>query len=94
MGTKTANDLQANPHGTSQDSEHPPVERLAAYHRGRLSEQDEESIRDHFVACPSCRKTMLELTDFLDGAPQEGRWSSDKLLAAWQELQAQVAIPC
>lgn len=91
MSTKTANNLQSDSLGTSQGSEHPPVERLAAYHRGRLSEQDEESIRDHFLACPGCRKTMLELTDFLDGAPQEGRWSSDKLLAAWQDLQ--VSIP-
>lgn len=88
MGTKTANNLQGNPLGTSPDSEHPPVERLAAYHRGQLSEQDEESIRDHFIACSDCRKTMLELTDFLDGTRQEGRWSSDKLLSAWREMQA------
>jgi len=88
LSTKTAGNLQGNPLGTSPGSEHPPIERLAAYHRGRLSEQDEESIRDHFIACPACRKTMLELSDFLDGARHEGRWSSDKLLAAWREMQA------
>ena len=89
MSPKTARKLHSSPLGESQSSAgHPPVERLAAYHRGRLPEHDEEAIRDHFLTCPACRKTMLELSGFLDGEPHAGRWSSEKLLAAWQGLRA------
>lgn len=64
---------------------HPPLETLKAYQQGELSEEEQERIRDHFVFCPECTETMLDLAIFFSGAPREGRLDPDKLVEAWND---------
>jgi hypothetical protein len=88
MSGKTAQapwgDPAEEPHHNGQ---HPSIQQLGAYHRGQLIEEEEEGIRDHFLFCRDCRKLMLELVEFLDGAPRPSRSTGDAIVAAWQELQ-------
>lgn len=88
MGLKTEN----LPSGTAQgnpdiDGEHPSIDILHAYHRGRLTEADEDRIQEHFIDCADCRANMLELADFLDGVSEPSRWSSEDLVREWQRVR-------
>jgi hypothetical protein len=78
-------------HGTAppaDTTEHPSIEVLNAYHRGRLTEADEDRIQEHFLSCAECRETMLELADFLDGVSEPSRWSSEDLVREWRKVRA------
>ena len=52
--------------------EHPPVATLVAYHGGRLSPEEEESLRDHLTLCPECQELVLDLAAFDESSPGEG----------------------
>ena len=75
-----------------EQEEHPSIPLLVAYHRGELTPEQEEQIQDHFLACESCQETMLALVDFLSDAPDQGRFSDEEIVRAFQELQA--ALEC
>jgi hypothetical protein len=47
--------------------EHPDPQVLGAYHKGRLTPQEEEEIQRHLVACRPCTDFVLELGEFLGG---------------------------
>ena len=88
MGLKIEN----LPSGTAQGNpdiagEHPSIDTLHAYHRGRLTEADEDRIQEHFIDCADCRANMLELADFLDGVSEPSRWSSEDLVREWQRVR-------
>jgi hypothetical protein len=68
--------------------EHPSIELLGAYHRGKLTEGDEDRIQEHFIACADCREMMLELADFLDGVSRPSRWNPSDLVREWRKMRA------
>lgn len=46
------------------NEEHPPLERLIAYHEGKLDAAAAEELRDHLALCPRCADQQLDLADF------------------------------
>lgn len=65
---------------------HPSHETLRAYQKGALSEAEEERLQDHFVLCPECAQTLLDLNAFFDAAPVAGRQDPERLTQAWDDL--------
>jgi Putative zinc-finger len=67
---------------------HPPPERIVAYHEGRLSPAEMESVRTHLAACPDCTAELLGLADLLDGDAADGGLAPElpraEIDAAWQ----------
>jgi hypothetical protein len=89
MSLQTKNlDPDTVPNSSEDAGEHPSADTLHAYHRGRLTEADEDRIQEHFIACADCRATMLELADFLDGVSEPSRWSSEDLVREWRKVRA------
>lgn len=91
MSLKTKN-INPGPAPNSPDvaGEHPSIDILNAYYRGRLTEMDEDRIQEHFIDCADCRAAMLELADFLDGVSEPSRWSSEDLVREWRKVRAAV----
>ena len=89
LSSSAASKPRISPRRADHDGvpEHPSLERLAAYHREKLTVPEEEEMQEHFLSCAQCRQTFLELADFLDGISKNPRWNADDLVAAWQELQ-------
>ncbi|HEY2293600.1 MAG TPA: zf-HC2 domain-containing protein [Thermoanaerobaculia bacterium] len=69
-------------------AQHPPPERIAAYHERRLSPEEMESLRTHLAACPDCTAELLGLADLLDGDAADGGLAPElpraEIDAAWQ----------
>jgi hypothetical protein len=61
---------------------------MGAYHRGKLTDEEEEEIREHLLSCRECRELMLELVSFLDGPSRQSRSSGEEIVTAWKQLQS------
>lgn len=59
---------------------------LAEYGRGALPAERAEQIQGHLMACGNCRKTAVDLADFLEPAPFPG-----KLDKEWREFRRRIA---
>ncbi|HWM95071.1 MAG TPA: zf-HC2 domain-containing protein [Thermoanaerobaculia bacterium] len=87
MSLKTENLISGTAQSSPDDAgEHPSIDILGDYHRGRLTEADEDRIQEHFISCAGCRETMLDLADFLDGVSEPSRWSSEDLVRQWRKV--------
>jgi hypothetical protein len=67
--------------------QHPPPERIVAYHERRLPPEEMEAFRAHLAACPDCASELLGLAHLLaaddeDLGPQMPR---EELDAAWRK---------
>lgn len=65
---------------------HPSTEVLRAYQRGELARESADRLRDHFVLCPQCTQTLLDLAAFFNSEPTPGRQDPEEVLAAWDDL--------
>jgi Putative zinc-finger len=69
-------------------AQHPPPERIVAYHERRLSPEEMESLRTHLAACLDCTAELLGLADLLDGDAPDGGLTPEipraEIDAAWQ----------
>lgn len=86
MGTRTERVVWRDP-GQPGRQGHPSLERLGAYHRGQLTDREQEELREHFLLCRECRQVMLELVEFLDGSQRPASCSAEEIVDAWKELQ-------
>jgi hypothetical protein len=69
---------------------HPDPERLAAYHAGELSPEEEGRIQDHLALCRECAALLLDL----DGLADPGFGAGADLTAkgaVWQSLREEIA---
>ena len=71
---------------------HPPVEELAAYHRGELAGEARELLRDHLALCAECARLLLDLENFADlGPPSEAhRLADDDVEEAKEALRSRL----
>ncbi len=73
------------------DSEgHPSPERLAAYHAGRLSAQEDATLREHLLLCDDCPALLLDLEELFEPRFRDLDLSEAKLTAAWRDLRARL----
>jgi hypothetical protein len=74
--------------------DHPEAEQLAAYHGGRLSEPEEERVREHLALCAPCTRQLLDLAAFHDEMSAQAASGGAALGAAppgsWQSLRARL----
>lgn len=73
----------------ARESPHPPVARLAAYHRGELAEREAGVVADHLSVCPRCTQELLELAEFLDDEGEE----ADAVVGEriWRAIEGEVS---
>jgi Putative zinc-finger len=71
---------------------HPDPERLAAYHFGELSPEEEGRIQDHLALCRECAALLLDLDGLADPDFGAGVDLTGKE-AVWQSLKEEVAPP-
>lgn len=69
---------------------HPDPERLAVYHAGDLSPEEEDRIQDHLALCPECAALLLDLDGLADPGFGAGADLSGKE-AVWQSLKKETA---
>lgn len=69
---------------------HPDPERLAAYHAGELSAEEEGRVQDHLVLCRQCAALLLDLDGLADpGFGAEADPAAKE--AVWQSLRKEIA---
>jgi hypothetical protein len=68
---------------------HPDPERLAAYHAGELSPEEEGRVQDHLALCRECAALLLDLDGLADPGFGAGADLSGKE-AVWQRLREEI----
>lgn len=69
---------------------HPDPEKLAAYHAGELSPEEEGRVQDHIALCRECAALLLDLDGLADpGFGAEAGLSGKE--AVWQRLREEMA---
>jgi Putative zinc-finger len=71
---------------------HPDPERLAAYHAGELSPEEEGRVQDHLALCRECAALLLDLDGLADPDFGAGTDLTGKE-AVWRSLQEEMAPP-
>lgn len=69
--------------------EHPSIEILSAYAAGELSEQEEENVQDHLVACRECSGFVLSFKEFQEPVEPDSGPVADFAFAAERRKPAQ-----
>jgi hypothetical protein len=69
---------------------HPDPERLAAYHAGELSPEEEGRVQDHLALCRECAALLLDLDGLADPDFGAGTDLSGKE-AVWRNLREEMA---
>lgn len=79
----------------SEDTKHPEVEELVAYHEGRVAADAAEALAEHLSVCGHCARLLLDLDSFPDLEPPAGTSdpSEHEVAAAWRRLEAELPAP-
>lgn len=87
----------ASPGLARPEPDHPPVERLTAYHAGELGAAEADSIQEHLAVCRECADAVLELPGFYEAMEAEELEGSPGLVptpaetaASWQAVRARL----
>lgn len=70
--------------------DHPTPERLAAYHSGELSAQEDLEIQKHLVLCTDCPALLLDLEDLFDPRRRDLGLSDTGVTSAWRDLRSRL----
>lgn len=83
---------QQSRQGRSDSIEHPSPERLAAYHAGRLSTEEDAAIREHLLLCHDCPALLLDLEELFEPRFRDLDLSDAKLASAWRDLRSRLGL--
>jgi hypothetical protein len=69
---------------------HPEPDKLAAYHAGSLSPNEDLEIQQHLLLCPECPDLLLDLEDLFEPRHRDLDLSDTWISGAWRDLRAKL----